>query len=81
MPEELIKRYARLAAARALLERQPDESWFAEIREFPGVWAEGSSEEAALVELQEVVADWVVLKLQAGDRDLPVLGDIDFNGH
>src|SRR5215210_5773659 len=40
LPVQLINRYAMLAALRADTERLQDGSWYAEIRNFPGVWAQ-----------------------------------------
>ena len=40
---------------------------------FKGVWAEGHSLDTCRNELQEVLEDWIVLKLRDGDR-LPVVG-------
>jgi predicted RNase H-like HicB family nuclease len=38
-----------------------------------GIWAEGRSLDTCRNELQEVLEDWIVLKLRDGDR-LPMLG-------
>lgn len=79
LPVQLIRRYALLAAQRADTEQLEDGGWYAEIRNFPGVWAQGSSEEEAAKELEAVVRDWVLLKIQDKDRDLPIIDEIDLN--
>lgn len=46
---------------------------FGTIPGFKGVWAEGRSLDTCRRELQEVLEDWIVLKLRDGDR-LPQVG-------
>lgn len=79
LPVQLIARYAKLAALRADTERLESGAWYAEIRGFSGVWAEGASEEEAVKELESVVRDWTLLKIMDEDRDLPVVDLIDLN--
>lgn len=79
LPVQLIRRYAILAALRAQTERLGDGSWYAEVQGFPGVWTQGESERKALREIETVVRDWALLKIQDKDRDLPVIGEIDLN--
>ncbi len=64
---------------RAEFKQYPDGSWFAEIRGFPGVWANQPSESATEEELRETLYEWVVLKIQDRDQDLPVIDFIDLN--
>lgn len=40
-----------------------DETWYAEIPRLPGVWAEGSTREESLAKLQEVLEEWIVIRL------------------
>ncbi len=42
-------------------------TWFAEIPGFEGVWANGQTVEECRIELQEVLEEWLVLKIR--DRD------------
>lgn len=79
LPVQLVNRYAMVAALRADTERLGDGTWYAEIRGLPGVWAQGTSEVEALREIETVVRDWTLLKIQDKDRDLPVIGMIDLN--
>jgi predicted RNase H-like HicB family nuclease len=79
LPMSLIDRYATLAVRQATVRRLDDGTWFAEIPGFDGVWADESSVADAIGVLKEVVFDWVLVKIEAEDRDLPVLGEIDLN--
>ena len=52
--------------------------YYGEIPLCPGVWATGTTLERCRQELQEVLEDWLLLKLR--DEDLiPVIGGIDLN--
>lgn len=79
LPSQLVRKYALLAAGRAETERLQDGTWYAEIPGFPGVWAQGESEEEVVRELETVVRDWALLKIQDKDRDLPIIGLINLN--
>lgn len=79
LPAQLIRRYARLAAMRADAEELEDGTWFASIRGFQGVWAQGDSEEEALETIESVLLDWTCFKIVDKDRDLPVIDGIDLN--
>lgn len=79
LPVQLINRYAMLASWRAEMERLEDGSWYADIRNFPGVWAQGGSAEEVVKELESVVRDWIFLKIEDKDRDLPIIDEIDLN--
>ena len=79
LPMQLIERYARLAARRGQTEQIEDGSWYAEIPLLPGVWAQADSEDEVLRELEAVVRDWTLLKLEDRDRDLPEIDTINLN--
>jgi predicted RNase H-like HicB family nuclease len=79
LPTQLIDRYVKRAVRRAEVKQYPDGSWFAEIEGFPGVWANDPSRDEALVELEETLREWVLLKIRDGDRDLRVVDSIDLN--
>ena len=58
--------YKRLAEARyKILE---DGTYFGEIPRLKGVWASGKTLEICQRELQEVLEDWLVLKIKGGDK-------------
>jgi predicted RNase H-like HicB family nuclease len=79
LPNQLIGKYVDRAMIRAEAKQYPDGTWFAEIPGFPGVWANQPSEEAALEELRDTLHEWVLLKIQDRDRDLPVVDSINLN--
>jgi predicted RNase H-like HicB family nuclease len=79
LPVQLINRYANRAARRAHSERLEDGSWYAEIRNFPGVWAQSDTKEGAIQEIEAVIRDWALLKIQDEDKDLPIIDEIDLN--
>jgi predicted RNase H-like HicB family nuclease len=78
VPGELFKRYIdvalRQATPRQIASPQP---WFADLRGFRGVWGQGISPKECLDNLEEVLREWVILKLADRDPDLPVADGID----
>lgn len=70
--------YCTEALKRAEYRQLEDDSWFAEIAGFAGVWANASTIEATREELFEVLQEWLLLKLKDGD-DVPVVNGIDLN--
>jgi predicted RNase H-like HicB family nuclease len=66
---------AALRAAR-VRELQPGR-WYADLASFPGAWADGTSAEECLATLADVLHEWLIVKVILGDRDVPVLGDLD----
>jgi len=79
VPTQLIDRYVKRVMRRAEVKQYPDGSWFAEIPGFPGVWANEPSQDEALLDLEETLREWVLLKIRDGDRDLRVVDAIDLN--
>jgi predicted RNase H-like HicB family nuclease len=79
LPNQLIDRYVSRAMLRAEAKQYPDGSWFGEIPGFPGVWGNCPSQEETLAELEETLREWIVLKVEDGDRDLPVVDSINLN--
>lgn len=77
LPHELLNRYIDMAMRPAVPVRSERETWFCDLPKFPGVWAEGESVKACLDTLQEVVREWLILKIADGDLDIPVLDEID----
>ena len=51
-----------------------DGSWYAEIPEFQGVWANGDSVEQCRNELVTVLEEWLLLKVRDGDSIPDVAG-------
>jgi predicted RNase H-like HicB family nuclease len=52
-----------------------DGSWFAEIPGFEGVWANGATVEECRQELQEVLEEWLILKIRDKDT-IPSIGEL-----
>jgi len=78
-PTELISRYVLNAMREATTEWLEDGTVYAEIPRFPGVWADGGTDEEALDTLREVLSEWVNEKIDHSDGDLPVVAMIDLN--
>jgi predicted RNase H-like HicB family nuclease len=74
----MIVHYCTEALKQASYKRLEDESWFAEIPGFTGVWANAETVEATRDELYEVLQEWLLLKLKDGDL-LPIVNGIDLN--
>jgi len=80
LPMQVISKYAEIAALRhGTSKRLPDGGWFATIPGFEGVWASEPSLEQTMEELETVVLDWTLVKIEHKDKDLPVLEEIDLN--
>lgn len=72
----MLFEYTQKALEKAEYRKLDDETWFAEIPGFEGVWANAKSVEECRRELLEVLDEWLILKLR--DRDpIPELEGID----
>jgi predicted RNase H-like HicB family nuclease len=79
IPQTLLSRYLR-AALKGLEFRQfEDGSWYAQLPGFPGVWANEETLPDCMKTLEEVLVDWIFLKLDGEDKDIPVIDGIDLN--
>jgi predicted RNase H-like HicB family nuclease len=68
--------YIKAALKRAEYKKLEDGSWFAEIPDCKGVWANGGSVEECRDELQEVLEEWIILKIR--DKDpLPTIDGLE----
>lgn len=79
VPGNLFDRYIEAAMRKALTSNLEDGTVFAEIPGFEGVWGNGATEEDALIDLRAALPDWVLLKIETSDRDLPTISNIDLN--
>ena len=71
----MLIRYIQAALKHAEYKKLDDGTWFAEIPGFDGVWANAATVEACRSELEEVLGEWLLLKLR--DRDpLPTVDDL-----
>ncbi len=75
----MLTSYIQEAMKRASYKLLEDGTFFGEIAELPGVWANGETLEACRQELQEVLEDWLLLKLRDNDDDIPALQGISLS--
>jgi predicted RNase H-like HicB family nuclease len=69
----MLTKYIHAALARARYELLEDGRYYGEIKLCPGVWAQGNTLETCREELQEVLEEWLVLKIR--DRNpIPAIG-------
>jgi predicted RNase H-like HicB family nuclease len=71
--------YIEVAMSTCKLEPMEDGTWFAELPDFQGVWAQGATEAKATAELEDVLVGWMFLKMQDRDGDIPVISGINLN--
>jgi predicted RNase H-like HicB family nuclease len=68
----MLTEYIKASLKRAEYKKLEDGSWYAEIPGSTGVWANGESVEECRNELQEVLEEWLILKIR--DKDpIPIL--------
>jgi predicted RNase H-like HicB family nuclease len=72
----MLSRYIREAMSRARYRILDDGAYFGEVPGLEGVWASARSLEKCRHELQEVVEEWLLLKLRDNDP-IPKLGRCD----
>jgi predicted RNase H-like HicB family nuclease len=77
LPGDLMNRYVTVALRRAVPSQTPDGQWYCALDQFQGVWAQEGSPKECLDTLEEVLREWLVLKIVDGDRDIPVVDEID----
>lgn len=69
----MLLEYVQAALGRARYKLLEDRTYFGEIPECPGVWANEPTLERCRETLREVLEGWLVLKLQHAEP-LPVVG-------
>ena len=72
----MLTEYISSALRKALYKVLEDGSWFAEIPGFEGVWANAATVEECRHELQEVLEEWLILKISDKDT-IPSIGDLE----
>jgi len=71
----MLSEYIHKALEIALYKQLDNGTWFAEIQGFQGVWANADSVEVCRRELNEVLEEWLMLKIR--DRDpIPDVGGV-----
>lgn len=74
----MLFEYIQSTMEKAEYKKLDDETWFAEISGFKGVWANGKTVEECRKELMEVLEEWLLLKIR--DREpIPIVKGIDIN--
>jgi predicted RNase H-like HicB family nuclease len=71
----MVTRYIHEAMKRAQFRSLEDGSYFGEIPALPGVWANEPTPKQCRQVLQEVLEEWLVLKIRDGDP-IPRLGRV-----
>ncbi len=79
LPQQLIDRYLTEALKRATFKQLEDGRLFMEIPGFDGVWASDEELTACATQLRDALFDWLVLKIEQNDRDIPVVSGISLN--
>ncbi len=77
----LIEEYVSFAISRSTIEQLADETYYAAVPEIPGVWADSASPQSAREELAEVIREWLELKIEDEDYDIPSLNGLDLNAN
>jgi len=72
----MLTAYITAAMEKATYKLLEDGAYFGEIPGLQGVWADGSTLEECRRTLQEVLEEWLLLKLGDGDA-IPAMGGID----
>ena len=61
----MFTQYVATVMSRAIVEKMNDPlPYFASIPSFEGVWGQGATKKEALAELQEVLEEWILLKVR-----------------
>ena len=70
--------YIQTAMRHAEFEQMEDGRYFGTIPPCKGVWADGDTVDSCRPILQEVLEDWILIRLRHG-LDMPVVDGIDIN--
>ncbi len=76
----MLTEYIVAAMKQATYQVLEDQTYYGEIPNCEGVWANHSTLEGCREELQSVLEGWILLGLQLG-HSLPILAGIDLNFH
>ena len=74
----MLTHYIDLAMHKANYELLEDETFYGEIPDCRGVWANAQTLEACREDLQDALEGWIILGLRLG-HTLPILDGIDLN--
>ena len=68
--KNLVDRWVSVACRHVRL-RWVEDSWIADVVGVEGAWASAPAEQQAIEELRSVLEDWVWMKIEDGDTDIP----------
>lgn len=71
----MLTDYIDAAMSRARYKILEDGTYFADIRALQGIWANAKTLDECRSELQEVLEDWLIVKLRDGDA-IPRIGRV-----
>jgi len=74
----MLLRYIESAVKKAKYKKLENDTWFAEIPGYPGVWSNGKTIEECRNELIEVLEEWILLKTR-DHEEIPLIAGIDIN--
>ena len=74
----MLTNYIRTAMQKATYDLLEDGTFYGEIPECQGVWANAATLEACREDLQDALEGWIILGLRLG-HTLPILDGIDLN--
>ena len=73
---KMLTDYIKVSLKKAEYKKLEDGSWYSDIPGFAGVWANGNSVEECRDELQEVLEEWLILKIRDNDP-IPIVNGLD----
>ena len=78
LSEADVQPWAKAAVRQACELEEIDDpvGYIARLRDVLGPWAFGETRDSARSELESVLIGWALLKMDDGDRDIPVMGGI-----
>lgn len=79
MPTQLVEKYITLALNRSLVETMENGDFFIMVPLLVGVWGTGNTLQDAEKDLRETIYEWLELKIEDQDRDIPVIESLDLN--
>jgi len=69
--DDLIAAYAEAAARHGVAREVESGFWVATVVGLDGAWSDGSTPEAALEDLEQVIREWAHVKCRLGAQDMP----------
>ncbi|MCY7284443.1 MAG: type II toxin-antitoxin system HicB family antitoxin [Cyanobacteria bacterium CAN_BIN43] len=74
----MLSDYIQAAMKQAQYKILEDGTYFGELPFWRGIWSNAETLEECRIELQDVLEEWILLGLKAGES-IPTLGDLDLN--